>query len=136
MVNYIPDNIKMCWFINPSLIKKIKWEDINYNPEETINFEQNGNNKTFFVYANRKSDNRLIKVGKAFKNYVFIPILFGVTELLTGISLFFSYIDMHSYEVVIYLLYSILFLLFCLYILDGKEDDVKCLENTQRLNIY
>lgn len=76
------------WFVNPKKVGQINWKEIDYPPEETVHFEKNGSGK--YVYAKRNHDGKMTKVAKAVKNYVFLPFVFGVINMLTGLNVFMS----------------------------------------------
>lgn len=113
------DNI--VWFVRPSDIRHIIWEDLKYPCEETVNFENDGDGHSKYIWAYRKKDNRFMKVGKVIKNYVFLPFIFGLTELMVGITWVYNTLNNNSVYIEIGCLYSIMFLIMTYYILSDKN---------------
>ena len=112
---------KVKWFIHPSQIKNIYWKDIEKDPQETVNFENDGDGVSKYIWANRKKDNRFVRVGKVMKNFVFLPFIFGTTSMLYGITVLYQFMDSHETSIILFCSYSILFLVSGHYILSNHE---------------
>ena len=116
-------NNKVVWFTDVKRFRGINWEELSYPCEETVHFEPNGDGVSKYIWAHRKSDNRLMRVGKYIKNYAVLPFLFGFSELLTGLALLYRFLNSNSTGVEFFCLYGILFLIFSYYLLDDKREE-------------
>jgi len=116
---------KIKWFIHPSQIKNIYWKDIDMDPQETVNFENDGDGVSKYIWANRKKDNRFVRVGKVIKNFVFLPLVFGTAQFLSGLVVLYQLLDSHSASIIMYASYGILFLVSSHYILNDSRERKK-----------
>ena len=114
--------MKIVWFVHPRDIKNVYWDDLNKPSEETVNFEGNGDKNSNYIWARRKRDNRFMRVGKVMRNYIALPLVFSLAEMLTGLGLIYSYLNTNSNNIMIFCLYSIMLMIFCHYIFNKNTD--------------
>lgn len=104
------------WFVNPSQIRHIFWEDLDRPCEETVNFEPNGNLNSKYLWARRKSDNKFMRVG-IIKTFFVLPFLFGLGEFVA----LYSFLNSNSLMVELFCCYFVLLLLFLHFLLRSNE---------------
>lgn len=125
------NNYKVYWFQNPKQFLGIKWDDIDKPCDETVNFEDNGDGRSKYVYANRVSDGRLVKVAKAVRNYIFMPLLFVTGETIAFATFLYQFMDSSSIYIVLGSSYAMFFIVvsFMLFMRGDKADDEKRLSS-------
>ncbi len=107
------------WFVNPEKVGKIDWSDLNHPPEETVNFE--GNCDGVYVYAKRNSDGHMVRVAKAVKTMVFMPLLLGMAQFMTVLSLMQMFLYNNHDSIVLFCYAGIIIVLTSHYMLRGVE---------------
>lgn len=103
------------------MIDSIKWSELGYPVEESVHFERNGSERSLFFWGRRKTDGRWIRCGKVFKNFVFMPLLLSIVSIVSGIGVFFSFLNSNSTMISIFCVYLMVMLLSFYYLVDNYD---------------
>ncbi len=112
---------KITWLQNSKHFSGIPWNDIDKPSEETTHFEDNGDGRSKYVYAKRNSDGHMIKVARAIRSYIFLPLLLFTGEVLLYLTMFYQFMDGASTFIILGCSYAIFFMFVSFFLFNGDR---------------
>jgi len=120
------------FYKNPCEYLKIKWSDLLYPAEETVQFEPDGDGISKYVYAQRVKDGKFLKIGKAIKNMMIMPFLLGFSQVMVYLTLLYNHLDTYSNVVSAYCIILMYILILYTILIHNSKEELSCIiKNTK-----